>query len=324
MAWTGGGGSPTLLRVLILNTLAPVFLMIGVGALLQRSGFVSPDFLKEANRLTYWVGLPALLFVELARSFHQVDGARLMLGTMFAATLAVIVVAFGVARVLRVPAVATGTFLQGAFRGNLAFVGLPILYSLPDTVVIGGLSLRTTAIVTLAPMMVLYNLAGVSVLLLSQHTVGWRMVMPFLKQLATTPPLLATIAGCGVALAGWTLPSALDKTLGPLGEMALPLGLLGVGGSIVALKLGDGWRSPLAAALVKTAVSPALGWVVGRWLGLGAAELRLVMIFMATPTAIVSYPMALELKGDGPLASGTIVLSVIASMVSLAVILACF
>jgi hypothetical protein len=30
------------------------------------------------------------------------------------------------------------------------------------------------------------------------------------------------------------------------------------------------------------------------------------------------------LKGDGPLASGTIVLSVIASMVSLAVILACF
>jgi predicted permease len=310
--------------VLILNTLAPVFLMIGVGALLQRSAFVSPNFLKEANRLTYWVGLPALLFVELARSFHDAGGARLMFGAMLTATLVVIALAYGVARLLRVPAAATGTFLQGAFRGNLAFVGLPILYALPDTPVAGRLSVRATAIVILAPMMVLYNLAGVSVLLLSQHTLGWGMVKPFLKQLVTTPPLVATVAGCGVALAGWTLPTAVEKTLGPLGEMALPLGLLGVGGSIATLQLGDAWRSPLAAALVKTMVSPALGWIVGRWLGLGATELRLIMIFMATPTAIISYPMALELKGDGPLASGAIVLSVIASMLSLVMVLGFF
>jgi predicted permease len=150
------------------------------------------------------------------------------------------------------------------------------------------------------------------------------MVKPFLKQLVTTPPLVATVAGCGVALAGWTLPTAVEKTLGPLGEMALPLGLLGVGGSIATLQLGDAWRSPLAAALVKTMVSPALGWIVGRWLGLGATELRLIMIFMATPTAIISYPMALELKGDGPLASGAIVLSVIASMLSLVIVLGFF
>ena len=49
-------------------------------------------------------------------------------------------------------------------------------------------------------------------------------------------------------------------------------------------------------------------------------ERKVVLILMACPTAIVSSTMALELKGDEALASGTIVLSVLISVVSLAVI----
>jgi hypothetical protein len=128
----------------------------------------------------------------------------------------------------------------------------------------------------------------------------------------------------GFALMGWTLPAAVDKTFTALGEMALPLGLLGVGGSLVTVRLGGVWRKPLAGALVKTLVSPALGWVVGRALGLGGLELKVVMILMACPTAIVSYTMALEMKGDEALASGSIVLSVVTSLAALAVVVGCF
>jgi len=304
----------------ILNTLAPVFLMIAVGAVLQQTKFVSPNFLKEANRVTYWLGLPALLFTQLAGSFHQSDGAGLMLTGMLAGTLLVILAGYGVAWLLGVPGVSAGTFVQGGFRGNLAFVGLPIIFSLPDSPLAWGVSARTAAVLTVAPMMVFYNIGGVVVLLLSQHRLGWSMVKPFVKQLATTPPLLATVAGIGWALAGWTMPPFVDKTLSALGEMALPLGLLGVGGSLVTVKLGAHWRRPLASALVKTILSPVLGWLAGRALGLGDAELKMVLILMACPTAIISYTMALELKGDEALASGAISLSVLTSVVSLAVI----
>jgi predicted permease len=305
--------------VLILNTLAPVFLLIAVGAGLQRSGFVSAGFLKEANRVTYWLGLPALLFSQLAGSFQQMGGgAGLMLGVMLGATLLAIFAAYGVALLLKVPASATGTFVQGGFRGNLAFVGLPVIFSLPDVPLAWGVSARTAAVLTVAPMMVFYNIAGVVVLLLSQHRLGWAMARPFVKQLATTPPLLATLAGIGWALAGWTLPAAVNKALESLGEMALSLGLLGVGGSLASISLGRTWRIPLAAALVKTAISPLLAWMVGRAMGIGAAELKMVMILMATPTAIVSYTMAVELKGDETIASGTISLSVLTSLLALA------
>jgi malate permease and related proteins len=306
--------------VLILNTLAPVFLLIAVGAALQRSRFVSVNFLKEANRVTYYLGLPALLFSQLAGSFHDLSGARLMLGVMLAATGLSVLAAYAVAALLRVPAGGTGTFVQGAFRGNLAFVGLPVIFSLPDAPLAGGLSVRTAAVLTVAPMMVVYNVAGVVVLLLSQHAMGWRMVRPFVRQLATTPPLLATLAGIGFALAGWTLPAAVDKAFHALGEMALPLGLLGVGGSLVTVKFGDHWHRPLVAALLKTALAPLLGWLVGRQLGLGGLELKVLMILLACPTAIISYTMVLELKGDEALASGTIGLSVLTSLVTLAVI----
>jgi predicted permease len=201
---------------------------------------------------------------------------------------------------------------------------LPILYALPDVPLVGGLSARSAAILTVAPMMVVYNVVAVVVLLLSQHRLGFAMIKPFVRQLVTTPPLIATLAGIGFALTGWPMPSAVDKTFTALGVMALPLGLLGVGGSLVTAKFGGAWRSPLASALVKTVASPALGWGIGRWFGLGAAELKMILIFMACPTAVVSYTMALELKGDEALASGTIVLSVFTSLVALAIIVGAF
>jgi len=308
----------------ILNILAPVFLMIGLGAILEATKFVSPTFLKEANRLTYWLGLPALLFSQLSASFHDVGGARVMLGTMFLATLLVILLGYGVAWILRIPGSSVGTFVQGGFRGNLAFVGLPIIFSFSDEPLPWGVSIRTAAILIVAPMMVFYNIAGVVVLLLSQHKLGWQMVKPFAKQLATTPPLLATIAGIAFALMGWPLPPAVDKTFTALGEMALPLGLLGVGGSLVTVQLRGNWRASAMAAFLKTFAAPALSWVLGRHFGLAAAELKVLLILLACPTAIVSYTMVVELKGDETLASGAIVFSVFASIVSLAVIVGVF
>ncbi|MBI5768516.1 MAG: AEC family transporter [Verrucomicrobia bacterium] len=310
--------------MLVLNALAPVFLLIALGAWMQWSGFVSERFLREANRVTYYLGLPALLFSQLTASLHQAGGTKLMFTAMLTGTALTIAVAYGVAWWQRVPAAAVGTYVQGAFRGNLAFVGLPIIYGLPDTPVAGGLSARAAAIITVAPMLVIYNTAGVIVLLVSQHQFGLRMLGPLAKQLVTNPPLIGTLAGIAVALTGWPLPVVVEKSFAALGDMALPLGLLGVGGALVTANLGAAWRQPLGAALVKTFAGPALGWSAGRVLGLGAIETKLVMILMATPSATVSYTVALELKGDERIASGAIVLSVVASLVALAVVVGAF
>jgi predicted permease len=308
--------------MLVFEVLAPVFLMIALGAVLQRTNFVSPGFLREANRVTYWLGLPALLFSQLATSLHEVTpGGRTLVWVAFGFTGLVIVLAYPIGWLCRVPGAALGTFVQGAFRGNLAVVGLPIIYAFPETEMAGGLSLRAAAVLIVAPTMVLYNTAATVVLLLSQHRFGPGMAWPFLKQLATTPPLLATLAGIAWAMLGWKLPVVLATTMSSLGEMALTLGLVSVGGSLITVKFGKSWGHPLAAALVKTAISPLCGWLVARWWGLGVDETRLILILAACPTAVASYAVALELRGDENIASGTIVVSVVTSVVALVAII---
>lgn len=308
--------------MLLLETIAPVFLIVVLGAWLQRSGFVSPGFLREVNKLNYWVGLPALLFSQLAPALPSAAGVKPALTAMLLATVAVMFAAWLVAAALRLPGPVAGTFVQGIYRGNLAFVGLPVIFALPDTPV-GGLTLHEAAIVIIAPAMLLYNVAGVVVLLAGQHRLSPAMLKPMVRQLAVTPPFLAIVAGMTFALLGWHLPVALDHTLRALGEMTLPLGLLAVGGSLGLMNVGRNWRLPAGAAVLKTTLSPAIGWLFARAWGLDPALQKAVMIYMATPTAIVSYTMALELKGDDQLASGVIAMSTVASLFALGVIVAC-
>jgi len=311
--------------VLILRILAPTFLLIAFGAGLRRSGFVSAEFLREGNRVVYWFGLPALLFNELATASLSVGGpARLMFGAMLGATAAVILLSYAGTRLLRLPAAATGTFVQGAFRGNLAFVGLPIIYSLPDGLKINGVPVRTVAVMVIAPMLVVYNVTGIVVLLASQLDVRKLSGKYLLQQIVTTPPLLATVAGVAYALTGWPWPAVLHDTFDALAQLALPLALLGIGGALVSTPFGGEWHAPLAAAALKTAAGPALGWLAGRWLGLGALDLKLVMVLLATPTAVISYTKVVELEGSPALASGSIVFSTLLSIVALAVILTAF
>ncbi|MDX2185869.1 MAG: AEC family transporter [Opitutaceae bacterium] len=304
--------------MLVVNVLAPVFLLIGLGAVLVRVRFVSEAFLRETNRVTYWLGLPALLFTSLAESFHDAEASRQILVALFLATLGVIFLAYVIARLLGLPSSAHGTFVQGAFRGNLAYVGLPVIYALP----VATEGLRAAVTVAIAPMLVLYNCAAVIALIASQHKVELRTLRPLLKQLATTPPLIATLAGIGWALSGWHMPIAIDQALSWLGQMALPLALLGIGGALARSQTGRNWRAPIAAATLKVVLAPVLGLLIGPRLGLTTLETGVVALLLACPTAGISYTMVTQLQGDEELASGTILISTVSAVFSLALLVA--
>lgn len=308
--------------MLVLNILTPVFGVVLIGAVLARTGFLSRSFLQEANRVTYWLGLPALLFTELIRSFHSsTTAAPNVLVAMLLATVSTLGIAWMFARLAGLERRRVGTFVQGAFRGNLAFVGLPVLYAFPADSSTAP-AFRQLAVLVVAPAMVFYNAASTVMLLLDQHRLRANSVGPLVKRLATTPPLVATVLGVAFAVTGLDIPAPIGKCFELLGMMALPLGLLCVGGSLAEFRLSQAWGAGAASALIKTLVSPGLGWLAARLLGLQLAETRVIVVFMACPTAIVSYAVAVELGGDGALASSIIAVSSLASALVLGVVVA--
>jgi hypothetical protein len=71
----------------------PHFIVIALGALARQRGFIPPAFLEPANRMVYYLAIPAMIFRAISRSSIGTE-FNLMVIT---ATLICVAVTFGVA-----------------------------------------------------------------------------------------------------------------------------------------------------------------------------------------------------------------------------------
>lgn len=305
----------------IVNSLAPVFLVIGLGAALRATGFLSESFFRGMNKLVFWVALPVLLFHKIAVAEFRGGPAMKVFVVLAAGAAVCIGAAYLLAWLLKVPWTARGAYAQAAFRGNLAYVGLPvILYSVGAAV--GGGEIEAIAVLALAPLVPLYQLAAVLVLLV--HAEGPRR--PSVGQVAWktagNPLLVACVLGGGFAWAGLALPDWADRSCAAVGQMALPLALLAIGASLTPARVRGSLLHSVSVSAVKVALAPAAGYVVAVWLGMSGDEMKIAMIYLACPTAVASYVMAEQLGGDDALAGSAVVISTLMALVSLSLVVA--
>ncbi|TCO78134.1 hypothetical protein EV699_12311 [Plasticicumulans lactativorans] len=299
----------------ILESLAPVFLIVALGAALRACGFLSAQALADVNRLAYWVGLPCLTFVSIATAPVALGPATGLFLSVLLATFAGGVLAwYGAAR-CGADRRARGTFVQVAFRGNLAFIGLPVIvYAMP-----GNAAVKAATLMVFAPTVALYSVVAVLVLQASRD--GARTSGGAWGGVLKNPQLLAAAGGFAWAALGLPLSPALARSLEALGHMALPLALLGIGGSLLGVHLHGQLKPTLIAALIKTALLPLLGWGCAWLFGLSAEHTRAALILLATPTAAASYVLVRQFDGDEAIATGGILLSTLLSAPALALVL---
>ena len=302
----------------VLNTLLPVFLIIALGAVLVWRGPLDDRVMSGIKWLVYWIGLPALLVHKIAAA--QLDARALgCLWIVLAGTGAAVVASLVVALVGRMKSKSIGTFIQAGFRGNLAFVGLPvIIYAFSA----GGqdpIQAERIAVLTIGPIVVVYNVVAVVALLAGRHEFGWSAVGKMLKGLVFNPLLLACVAGTIGSLIGVKWPPVLDRTLTTLGNMTLSLALLSVGAALVTTRVGRSWRSALGSTALKLALAPAAGLLTARALGAGPTETGVAIILLACPTAVASYVLSDQMGGDSSLAAGAVVIATLLSPISLGI-----
>nr|MBP8217045.1 AEC family transporter [Thauera sp.] len=51
-----------------LGVTGPIFALLGLGVLLRRVGLITEGFIAAGSRLVFVVGLPTMLFVNIART----------------------------------------------------------------------------------------------------------------------------------------------------------------------------------------------------------------------------------------------------------------
>lgn len=294
----------------ILQAVLPVFLVIAIGAAARRFRFIGEDFIDTANRLVYYLLLPALLFYKIGTSnFREAFSAPLVLGG-YAATLTTFLVAILLSRHLGITPGERGSFVQGAVRANLAYVGLPVVFS-----AVGDIGLRKAGIL-LGFMVPLINSLAV-VALVTPHADGKgrgrENAAQVAYQLAVNPVLLSAFVGVLWSLWKVPLPALADRTLAIVSSATLPLSLLCLGGAFSFERARSGFRLAAVAAGMKLLLLTALAVAAYRWMGLAGDDLRVGVIMMGCPTAVVTYVMASQLKGDTNLAGTIVVVSTAAS-----------
>jgi predicted permease len=293
----------------ILNIVLPVFAVIALGALLRRIGLIDAGFLRQTNRLVYYVCLPLLLFYEIGRAdFLASFNGRLVIGSILAVTVTFLV-SYLYTAVRHYPPAARGVFSQGAFRGNIAYVGLAIVYN-----ALGPAGL-TRAGILMGFLVPFLNLYAIVALLWPHHQAGQRLLY-LVRQVAGNPLILASFAGIAWSFFAIPTPLVVERSLKIATGMTLPLALLAIGGGFSLERLrGDLFTAALATG-AKLVWLPLLAAGILLELGVSGADLEIGVLIAGTPAATANYIMAQQLKGDAELAGTIVMLSTLLSAVT--------
>lgn len=305
----------------IINSIAPIFLLITLGKILERTGFLPEIFFKSLNRFVYWLALPAMLISKISSAALELNTIYKIVSLFSIGTLLSLLIAWGISRFLKLPAPTTGSFIQGSFRGNGAFVGLPVIvYTLSDMYP----QTETLATVVLAPVVVFFNVLSVAILLhygTEKRSAG-SSALSFLGQMIKNPLLMSCVVGIALNLLGIKLPIFLNRSLEALGKSSLPLVLMSIGAGLQFERL-KGTASPsLIASLIKVVITPAIGFLLARFFNLGTAETMIAVFYLGCPTAGMSYIMADVMGNDATLAGRIVALSTLLSALTLPIIIA--
>lgn len=306
----------------ILNIVFPVFIVIALGWGVRRINLVDDTFLQQTNALVYYVCLPLLLFYKIATADFSVNfNFELVAG----ATLAIIlscIVSYGYGLVRHYSPQQLGAFSQGSFRGNLAYMGLAIVFNAYGD---DGLTRASILMGFLVPVL---NFFAVLALLGPQQESSEesriKQLLPMAWKVMANPLIVASFAGLLWSYLQLPLPVVLARSLKITTGMSLPLALFALGGGFSLARL----RGDLVVAAMATGIKllwmPLLAAVLLTLFGVTGVDLRVGILMSASPAATATYIMAQQMSSDAELAGSIVVMSTALSIVSYILILSLF
>lgn len=297
----------------ILSALLPTFALIVVGYVLRERRFLPDSFWPGAEKLTYFITFPALLFSNTAKA--DLDSLPLLgIATAMLGTIAICTVLILVARpVLKVSAPTFSSLVQGAIRPN-TYIGLAVAAALLGT---HGLTVTALCVALVVPTVNVISVLACAHLGENDRKPG---VLSLLRDVAKNPLLMACVLGSLFNLLGIGLPPVIGPFLEVLGRAALPIGLLAVG---AGLDLSAARRAgfPVGVSSVgKLVLSPAIAAGLCLMLGLPDIELVAVVLYAALPCSASAYVLARLMGGDAQMMASIITVHTLLAIITMPVI----
>lgn len=317
-----------------LNAVLPIILLILLGYLLKRKGFLGEEFLKTGNKLVFKICLPAMLFINVydIDSFSAIQWdvvAYCVLITLFIFVLGLISAVVAT----KVPQ-RRGVLLQCTFRSNFAIIGLSLAGAL------GGEEAMAVAAVVSAFTIPLFNVLAVvalSVFVGNTHS-SQNSIKSILMNILKNPLIISValgmvclgIRGIQNQLLGELVFSMerdlvfLYKALNNLKAIASPFALIVLGGQFEFSAAKGMLKEIIIGTVWRVVLTPLIGIGIAVVLSLhtslltcGTNEIPALIALFGSPVAVSSAIMASQMNNDEQLATQLVVWTSLCSIVTI-------
>ncbi len=297
------------------NAVIPIFALVVIGALLRKLGKVSDQFTEVADWIVFNLALPVMIFIEISScSISDALDLSLILFLVISVTAGFFTVAV-LSLIFIKDKSKRGAFIQGSCRSNFAVLGVPLAANM------FGEPGRQAIALSMPFIILMFNVYSVIILSVfsssEEHKFSKKSLLYILKNVITNPLIIGVLLGVVFMASGAKLPTAADKTLTHISNLATPLSLISLGAGFKFESMKGRIGHAVTAAACKTAILPIIMVTTAAILGFRGPALGVIFICFGSPTAVSSYIMAKKMKNDHELASQIFLISTMMCVVTI-------
>lgn len=297
---------------LVFNEMVMMMLLLLVGVVVAKAGVVDAETNRRMTRFALVVPQSAVILSSAVNMEMEMTPGKVLLVLAAGAAMYALLVVMGLLapKLYRFAPSDRGLFSFLAIFGNVSYMGFPLVRAL-----FGSDAVFYAALLSIPFNCLAYTLG---VRLVSSGTerglLSWKQFV--------NPPLVSSLLAIVIIFLPIDWPGPVVRALGTLGDMILPLSMIIIGASLGSQKLKDvlgDWRV-YAYVPVRLIVAPVLLWLTMRPFLHDELLFRVIVLLGATPSAAMAAMLCIEYHGNERLASRTIFVSTVLSVVTIPLI----
>ena len=289
------------------NVVLPVFLVMGLGALVSRRIHIEP---RTLSSLIIYIFSPALVLDGISTSTLQAGEIGRIAGTALGLAAIMFGLSWVISRVAGFDRRLQSAFMMTAILINAGNYGLPL-----NEFAFGQVGLDR-AMIYYVMTAVVANTVGVFLASRGEASARDSFLNVF-----RVPLIYGLIIGLILNFSGIALPTPIARSAHVLGQAAVPAMLIMLGLQLANVSFKGRMKPILMASGLRLIVAPLITVGLAALFGLSGVTRNVAIVESAMPTAVISSVLAAEFNADGEFTAGVILVSTLASLITLSVLL---
>ena len=300
----------------MLDMVMPVFMQMAVLFLIMAVGYVAgktKTLTLESNKtlsiLVNCITNPCTILYASLCTEHALDNAQALqlLGIAFVIYLCLIIAAFVIVRLIRVPKPLQGQYNYMLIFSNLGYMGIPVIRS-----IYGEAAVFPVAIVVMVFNLVVYTY-GIYLICGKEGSGGfdWKKLL--------SPVTVSAIVGMICYLCNVRLSGVAADAIYTISQITTPCAMLIIGcalSSVPVKYVFSNWRLYIVA-LLKLLVIPVVVYLLLKPIMGASMVLGVMVVIMAMPVATIITMLSAQYDKDQTLAASSVFITTLLSVITI-------